>query len=767
MKKPDSWKHESWLRRILDADRFEQIVYFEEAVLADSSTLAAKGYFLFLVTETSLHCLQSGKEQSLNSQNTWLLTDLHAIQHLNDAATFFGANTDVAQTSRHIRCHVSDQVASPCSVIDFYSFYEDSALYHYLFQAWQQAHIRISLPMFYPVEKGSKLAKLNKLAVQALYLHLEGQLLATATEEEDEAAEAKKNEAASAALAASSSSSAAAAGASAAQTPHKPGDADGDGIDETRIKAQAAKLRAKRKKASDHEYWDVRLRIKYLEEMTLAVSVHKSFKQLAFDSALLIPFLLAQLRALSSFRAYLLGADPSQVWSYVASHEDRLLEDEVEKLRLAVAVWTFLARLLSGSEAIAQRTKLLAWNSTATERELREVMDALFLLGGIPVYTDPAAAAAAASQMNHSLAAAASAGPMSPGGASVARSRFQLAPPSHFLDVLFDHLSEKEKASAGGGGRGAAHTQVHLDEDEERYKQKYLYNLRTQRKWKEGVLGVQSESLVKDASIASAANKAKLVAQASALHIKDVPRIVQAQKEDRTGTMARRGPSRSRRDMLAHDRAFDAPPLADEIGYESVLVANDTAERRALEDLRSIVPELEVALLEMVFHFQQLLEFVLETRVPHLTFNLENFFRHVLERGTTQGGDDGEFKVVQIPAFAEGLVHMCRKERRETIAYFTFVYASVLCKCMLRSADLQAILAEKLFLDSLTVDHTNPTAAALQKMNAKATGKATGPTLALLPDIKASVHAAASRGLHFYQRTKPLLETMLKLLLDG
>lgn len=43
MKKPDPWKHESWLRRILDAEKFDSIVYFEEAVLADSSSLNAKG----------------------------------------------------------------------------------------------------------------------------------------------------------------------------------------------------------------------------------------------------------------------------------------------------------------------------------------------------------------------------------------------------------------------------------------------------------------------------------------------------------------------------------------------------------------------------------------------------------------------------------------------------------------------------------------------------------------------------------------------------
>ena len=120
------------------------------------------------------------------------------------------------------------------------------------------------------------------------------------------------------------------------------GDTDGDGIDDTRIKAQAAKLKAKRKKASDHEYWDVRLRTKLLEEMTLAAAAHRSFKQLAFDSATLIPFLLAQLKTLSRYRSYLLGADPGR-WSYISSNEDVLLEDEVDRLyKVTIAIWGFL-----------------------------------------------------------------------------------------------------------------------------------------------------------------------------------------------------------------------------------------------------------------------------------------------------------------------------------------------------------------------------------------------------------------------------------------
>ncbi len=109
MKKPDPWKHEAWLRRILDADKFESVVYFEEAVLADSATLQAKGqgrgkerdgkrtaaeerdarmqsestalaaclfsllpkgYHLFLVTNTSFHYLQTSKDTSLSSTLT-------------------------------------------------------------------------------------------------------------------------------------------------------------------------------------------------------------------------------------------------------------------------------------------------------------------------------------------------------------------------------------------------------------------------------------------------------------------------------------------------------------------------------------------------------------------------------------------------------------------------------------------------------------------------------------------------------------------------
>src|SRR5690606_10650494 len=116
------------------------------------------------------------------------------------------------------------------------------------------------------------------------------------------------------------------------------------------------------------------------------------------------------------------------------------------------------------------------------------------------------------------------------------------------------------------------------------------------------------------------------------------------------------------------------------------------------------IPELEVCFLELLFHFMQLLEFVLETRAPFLTFNLENLFQHLLE------GERAEFKTLQLPVFARGLVYMCQKERRSVLSYYTFIYASVVCKCMLRSAELQAILYDQQLLDLLTVDHANPTA---------------------------------------------------------
>ncbi len=56
MKKPDGWKHEAWLRRILDADKFDSIVYFEEAVLADSATLQAKGKGETTADGSDPHC---------------------------------------------------------------------------------------------------------------------------------------------------------------------------------------------------------------------------------------------------------------------------------------------------------------------------------------------------------------------------------------------------------------------------------------------------------------------------------------------------------------------------------------------------------------------------------------------------------------------------------------------------------------------------------------------------------------------------------------
>lgn len=771
MKKPNPWKHESWLRRLFDSSRFESVIYFEEAVLADSDTLGPKGYYIFVVTETSLHFLQqSGKDSTLHRSNSWLLTDFHSIHHLNDAATFFAENPEVAQTSRHIRCCISDQVASPWSLLDFYSFYEDTSIYTYLFQAWQQAHVRLALPMFYTtINERNKLSKLTKLGVQALFMHLETQLLATAKDDDDDEP---------AATAATPADASALAAATPKRLPRPGearlvGDTDGDGIDDTRIKSQAALLRAKRKKASDHEYWNVRLRTKILEEMTLVVATHRCFKQFSFDSPNLIPFLLSQLRNFSKFRSYLLGADPKQIWSYTCKNEDMLLEDEVDRLRLNVAIWNFLSKLLAGSECIPERMKLLAWNSTSTERELKEVMDALFLLGGIPIYGDRSM------MSSPSAAASASSSAPTPGG-SILPPGSRFVNPSKFLEHLDRHLETYHHQHGDSSSSSTLTRSKLIDEDDERYKQKYLYNLRMTRKWKEGILQTNLENVMKTgssgASSSSSSNqKMKLHAQASSLHIKDVPKIIQTRREEHAALMSRRGPIRQRRgEVLERDlllRQYDQPPLAEEIGYETVIVTNEGAERVGLEKLREVIPELEVSFLEMMFHFQQLLEYTLEIRTttsatsmmmnqPTLTFNLENLFKHLLE---PSNGDGTDFKQLQIPVFARGLVYMCQKERRETISYYTFVYASVLSKFILRSSELQMILKEQHFFDLLTIDHTaaaTAAAAAQQRTTHKSN------TLALLPDIKHTSMSASSKGMHFYQRTKPLLENMVKLL-DG
>src|SRR5687767_5502297 len=143
MKKPDGWKHLAWLRRILESDRFDSIISFEEIVWCDSNTLQPRGYYLFLITEISIHILPAGnKTANLNSSNSWNLLDIHNIITLNDTANFFGNQTDIISASKHIRIHVTDQIATAIPQIDMYTFYEDSTIYYYLYQTWQQANIK-------------------------------------------------------------------------------------------------------------------------------------------------------------------------------------------------------------------------------------------------------------------------------------------------------------------------------------------------------------------------------------------------------------------------------------------------------------------------------------------------------------------------------------------------------------------------------------------------------------------------------------------------
>jgi hypothetical protein len=650
-------------------------------------------------------------------------------------------------------------------VLDFYSFYEDTGLYHALFQAWQHAHARAALTAFYPTER-TKLSKLNKLAVQTLYNHLEAALLAAGRDEEEEAA-----------LAAEAAAAVQAGAGMDPTTPAKPrrmgeeeqkaDDGGGGNINDVseaaRARAMQAKLRAKRRRAADNDYYDIRLRTRLVEEMTLAAAAHRAFKSLAFESSVLLPFLLSQLRSLGRLRQYMLPADPAAVWALVSSREDLLIEDEVDQVRYVIALWNLLARLLAGSEPIAARTKLLAWDSTSREPELKQTMDDLFLLGGIPLPPERGVHAQQQQQLSRAgtsaSAAAASAplsplSPLSPGGTTSVGSSFLT--PSAFLDALDAHVA----ALQARGDRARL-----VDEEDRQFSAAFLYNRRAQRKWKEGVLAAHAEQLKQEAASAStAATRQRLAAlQGGAgnisggpagLHVRDVARIVATHKAEQAALLARRGPSaaagRSRRNLAAaKDEAIfaSAPRSADEVGHEAVALSNNAAEKVGLEALQQLVPELEVAFMDLLFHFVQLLEHVLEARVPFLTVNLDHLLRHLLLE--EQPGRD--FASLQVPVLARGLVHLCQKERRPPLSYYCFVYASVLSKLMLRSAELQALLEEQHFLSLLA----GPTRAAQQQHQ-----------LVLLPDIKAATLAPNARGLHFYQRTKPLLQHMLDLMVN-
>jgi len=851
MKKPDSWKHESWLRRILDAQTFDAIVYFEEAVLVDSNTLQPKGYHLFLVTETSLHILQTAKSSSLDSGLSWSLTGIHSVRRLNDVPTFFGSNVEVAQSSKHIQLAVSDQVASDRPIIDFYSFYEDSTLYHYLFQAWQQAHIRQSLPVFYPTDRNKLTRLTNKLAIQALYHHLENQLLQVGKEDVDDPSTNTASVNADAHVTTAASPPPTTQGTADADnpmTPLKAGSAalsdDGQRVGgsaataSVRNKMTAAKLRAKKRAAADTAYWDVRMKIRLVEELTVAASVHRSFRRMIWESASLIPFLLNELRALSRYRAYLLGADPVEIWS-LHSHASglssaALVEDEVDAIRYLIAIWTLLSRCLSGGETVGERVKLFGGSST-DEKELQQTMDALFLLGGLHISTRQAMEAGIHAGMSMSRMEDSMGMSMSGGAGGMGNNAPVQVSPSQFLDAL-EHFI----AATGGGGQNpllsatnsplanrrpfGASTGMGMggmnmgmgmgvmapDDDEQRVKHQFLYNLRAQRKWREGILASYGETFKKELGASGATSPNKTPASPAStsvppsLHLRDVPRILAAAREEHSRSLGMRG-TRSRLGSTAGSTSLDPPPSADDIGYESVLIANDGASRIGLNRLRELMPELEVAYVEILFHFTQLLEQALEIRagtagmpsatgtsqsVQNVRFNLEHFFHYLLvvdhsssasssaaassstaAMGMGQWEEGRDFLSIQLPVLCRGMVFLCQKDRHPTLAYFVFVYASVLSKCVRRSVQLQQLLRQQGFIDLMSVDHTS---AALHASLTRATSgmaspnksaqKGGAPTLALLPDVVASSTPGMARGMHFYQRSKPLLQEILDIL---
>ena len=61
-RRPDPVKYEGLLLRIFPREVLEEIVYFEQAVLADSTTLNSIGYETFVVTRSALYHLDLHKK---------------------------------------------------------------------------------------------------------------------------------------------------------------------------------------------------------------------------------------------------------------------------------------------------------------------------------------------------------------------------------------------------------------------------------------------------------------------------------------------------------------------------------------------------------------------------------------------------------------------------------------------------------------------------------------------------------------------------------
>jgi hypothetical protein len=140
---PDPTKIDAFLRRLFDPSIYNKLIYFEEAVLSDSITLEAKGYYIFVICEEIVYYCTL-KDKRINPSQSIKFSDIYSIETLNDAAKFFELST--ANETQHIKITLNPQSNNnqqQTAAIDFYSFYQDSKLFHYMYHSWIAYNCRL------------------------------------------------------------------------------------------------------------------------------------------------------------------------------------------------------------------------------------------------------------------------------------------------------------------------------------------------------------------------------------------------------------------------------------------------------------------------------------------------------------------------------------------------------------------------------------------------------------------------------------------------
>jgi hypothetical protein len=144
-RRPDPSKSEGLLLRIFPEDVLDNIVYFEQAVLANSDTFDSIRYETFVVTRDTLYHLDIHKKHDEPPQGI-PFAEIEAVTLMEDLANFFPEA--IAMYTSHVRVK-STTTTTNLGLLDFYTFYEDSQLLYQLQQAFRFYKLRRALPQLY------------------------------------------------------------------------------------------------------------------------------------------------------------------------------------------------------------------------------------------------------------------------------------------------------------------------------------------------------------------------------------------------------------------------------------------------------------------------------------------------------------------------------------------------------------------------------------------------------------------------------------------